>query len=177
MTKVIIKTIAIIVALGFVAGVYFYSQFHPAKQVQFGLIFSADKAKALGLDPKEVYDNMMTDLKPGKVLMDGQGRTSAKLLPLNPVFYSSMFGYYKLPLPAAVYRIYAGFTRKSYAGTLDMVTPKEIFTVKAFQENVRYAQKVGLSENYLSGVEWWYYLTQKKSDFSLWHSAKDLLTQ
>ncbi len=43
-----------------------------------------------------------------------------------------------------------------------------------FQNNINYASKVGFSENYLWGVEWWYWMQKNHNDNSLVEAAKTL---
>lgn len=43
-----------------------------------------------------------------------------------------------------------------------------------FQETIEFAQKTGFSESYLWGVEWWYWLKEKKDKDEMWDLAKDL---
>ena len=48
---------------------------------------------------------------------------------------------------------------------------------KIFAENVAYAKKVGFQDNYLWGVEWWYWMAKKNNDWGMWTAAKDLLSK
>lgn len=43
-----------------------------------------------------------------------------------------------------------------------------------FQDNIAYATKVGFSENYLWGAEWWYWMQAKHGDSSMVNAAKNL---
>lgn len=52
---------------------------------------------------------------------------------------------------------------------------EESFSVRRFDQNVEYAQKVGASRAYLWGVEWWYYMKTKAGDGKYWEKAKEVL--
>lgn len=43
-----------------------------------------------------------------------------------------------------------------------------------FQSHIEYASKVGFSENYLWGVEWWYWIQKNHGDSSMVNAAKNL---
>jgi hypothetical protein len=113
------------------------------------------------------------------------------------VSYSPKFGgYYKYPVPAAFFRIKAGFlaTFTSVNQVWDVElqaepwfangiqntpldTQKQLMNQKVFAENVQYAKNAGFGENYLWGVEWWYWMAKKNGDFGMWAAAKDLLNK
>lgn len=62
-------------------------------------------------------------------------------------------------------------------GSLSTVSLEEQWkTMNAEQllENVRYARQVGFSDVYLWGVEWWYWLKEKKETPALWNAAKEV---
>ncbi len=48
---------------------------------------------------------------------------------------------------------------------------------KILQDNIDYATKVGFSENYLWGVEWWYWMQKNHDDDSMVNAAKKLFKQ
>ncbi|MFH1187519.1 MAG: cellulase family glycosylhydrolase [bacterium] len=43
-----------------------------------------------------------------------------------------------------------------------------------FQDNIKYAQKMGFSQVYLWGVEWWGWLKKNKGDDRMWEAARDV---
>jgi len=45
-----------------------------------------------------------------------------------------------------------------------------------FLENIEFAKKTGLSEFYLWGAEWWYWLQEKQNDPAIWNEARKLFT-
>lgn len=47
--------------------------------------------------------------------------------------------------------------------------------LEKFQDNIKYAQKMGFSQVYLWGVEWWGWLKEKKGDDTIWRAAKEVL--
>ncbi len=46
-----------------------------------------------------------------------------------------------------------------------------------FQNNIEYATKIGLPENYLWGVEWWYWMQKNHGEDSMVIAAKNLFNQ
>jgi len=46
--------------------------------------------------------------------------------------------------------------------------------LRKFKENVDFARNTGLSEFYLWGAEWWYWLKEKKNMPEIWEEAKKL---
>lgn len=46
--------------------------------------------------------------------------------------------------------------------------------LKQFRKNINYARKTGLSEFYLWGGEWWYWMAQKQNHSSIWEEARSL---
>jgi hypothetical protein len=328
MLKKILKIIASLAVLILLAAVYFYFQFKPAQQVNFGLTFSDTYAASLGFDSKQVYLDMLEDLRPTKIRLmtywneieptpgnfqfskidemlteaekrnvevilvvgkkqprwpechqpdwynslDSEKQEQAlinmlktsvdhfksfkaiktwqienepyfvfgincpkqsealvaqeialvKSLDSRPVMltdsgeqgnwnrtiksggdvlgvtmyrlvYNDRFGYYKYPLGPWFYRIKAAifqkFTHKDLVGVelqaepwllagvfnTDLVTQKSLMNPKIFQSHIEYAQKVGFSDNYLWGVEWWYWMAKKNNDWGMWAVAKDLI--
>lgn len=107
--------------------------------------------------------------------------------------YSAWFGYYKYPLPPLFYKIKAGHFQKQIKKPLvgielqaepwfiqaidktDLETQRALMNPKVFTANVDYARKVGIGDNYIWGVEWWYWLAKSKNDWGMWATAKDLL--
>ena len=118
---------------------------------------------------------------------------------LGATFYRVSFdakygGYYKYPIPSWFYRIKAGilatFTRVDEVWDVELqMEPwftngalnapleqqKALMNPKVFGDNVQYAKNSGIRENYLWGVEWWYWMAQKNNDWGVWTAAKTLL--
>ena len=114
---------------------------------------------------------------------------------LYRVSYDEKYGgYYKYPLPPAFYRVRAGiletfthvkqivdielqmepwFTNGALNTSVDK--QKTLMNASVFAENIKYAKKTGVSEHYLWGVEWWYWMAKKQNDWGMWAAAKDLL--
>jgi hypothetical protein len=46
-----------------------------------------------------------------------------------------------------------------------------------FRNNIEYAKKVGLAENYLWGAEWWYWMAKQHNDDSMVNAAKEFFNQ
>ena len=43
-----------------------------------------------------------------------------------------------------------------------------------FKYNIEFAKNTGLSQHYLWGVEWWYWLKEKQNDPQIWNEARKL---
>jgi hypothetical protein len=111
------------------------------------------------------------------------------------VVHNPRFGYFKYPLPPYFFKVKAGLTEKvtgvnNIIGVelqaepwfsdditrTDLQTQYSLMNPKIFEEYTAYAEEVGFKENYLWGVEWWYWLAQKQNDWGMWNAAKDLLS-
>jgi len=105
-------------------------------------------------------------------------------------------GYFKYPVFAGIFRVKAGilstFTdTKSVMGVelqaepwlikgvhgTDLDTQKMLMNPKVFAEHMKFAEEVGFKDNYLWGVEWWYWLAHEHGDWGMWQAAKDLLSE
>jgi hypothetical protein len=112
------------------------------------------------------------------------------------VVHNPKYGYFQYPLPPAFFRIKAGLTEaftgvKEFRGVelqaepwfdtdvyrMDLDTQKNLMNPKIFAANVAYAKKVGFEDNYLWGVEWWYWMAQKNNDWGMWEEARTVLQQ
>lgn len=112
------------------------------------------------------------------------------------IYHHKKQKYIKYPIPPAFYRIKAGIVKTfsnihQFIGVELQAEPwfaqdifrtswsqqKELMNPEIFLENVDYARKVGFAENYLWGVEWWYYIREKKGETEIWDLAKKLLAQ
>lgn len=325
------KIILIILAIGIAAIWFIYKQFIPAAQVSFGLTFSSQYARDLGFDPKQMYLDILSDLKPKKIrlmaywediepkqgqfdfgsvdymLGEAQKRNidvilvvghkeprwpechqpgwvdnltisgqndavidfvknsvghfqrfsaikiwqienepffafgpgcgkipkllveqeilAARRIDSRPIMltdsgemgywtttlhggadilgvtmyrttHSPKLGYYQYPIPPAYYRIKAGFMDWRAGlhpivgielqaepwltnGVLntDIATQLALMNPKILADNIAYAEKIGFADNYLWGVEWWYWLAKKQGDWGMWAAAKDLLAK
>jgi len=49
------------------------------------------------------------------------------------------------------------------------------FSIEQFEKNVEFAEKTGLGEAYLWGVEWWYWLREVHGDGSYWDYAREVV--
>ncbi len=127
------------------------------------------------------------------------GRSGADIVgvTLYRLSYDEKYGgYYRYPIPAAYYRVRAGILasltniKEVWNVELQMEpwfingafnTPLEIqnslMNPKVFNENIEYAKKIGFAENYLWGVEWWYWMAKKNNDWGMWATAKDLFAK
>lgn len=112
------------------------------------------------------------------------------------VVHNPKTGYFKYPLPSMFFRVKAGIVRTfssvdNFIGSELQAEPwfaddfyhtplseqLSLMNQKIFLQNVEYAKKIGFKENYLWGVEWWYWLAKKQGDWGMWSAAKDLLSQ
>jgi hypothetical protein len=148
------------------------------------------------VDPRPI---LMTDS--GEL---GRWVPTAKLKP--DVFGSTMYrvvhnprvGYFKYPLPPTFFKVKAGLTEKltdikaeNIIGVelqaepwfsddiyrTDLQTQYALMNDKILKEYVDYAQEVGFKENYLWGVEWWYWLAHTHGDWGMWNEAKNVLVE
>ncbi|MCB1212982.1 MAG: hypothetical protein KDK40_01665, partial [Chlamydiia bacterium] len=104
--------------------------------------------------------------------------------------YVPVLGYFTFPIPSFVYTFQAQlvelFGKRVVISELQMepwLPPNNdelsideravLFTPENMQRNARYAEKTRISEVYVWGIEWWYYLhLNQHSD--LWNAGKDL---
>jgi len=47
---------------------------------------------------------------------------------------------------------------------------------EVFKRNIDFARRTGFDESYLWGVEWWYWLKEKKGDSGMWDVARELFS-
>ncbi len=104
--------------------------------------------------------------------------------------YAPIWGYWHYPLPAWYYRLKAAlispWVDKTIISELQMepwgpkslidmslAETQESFNQQTFRDNIQFFKKVGFSEAYLWGVEWWY-KAKIMGDTSLWQEAKSL---
>lgn len=108
-------------------------------------------------------------------------------------YYEKQEKYITYPLPWWTYNIKAGLVKlfsksKNVIGVelqaepwLTIANPKATPPAEQllhmnpiiFQKNINYATNVGFSENYLWGVEWWYWMQREHSDNSMTNKAKE----
>ncbi len=109
--------------------------------------------------------------------------------------YNHVVQYWKYPLPPWFFHIKAGvlqtFAPQPIVGVelqaepwftngvenADLNTQKALMNPKIFKQNTDYAKAAGFSDNYLWGVEWWYWMAQKHNDWGMWAAAKELLNK
>ncbi|MFW0837956.1 MAG: endo-1,4-beta-xylanase [Candidatus Komeilibacteria bacterium] len=58
---------------------------------------------------------------------------------------------------------------------MELADQLESMNIDTFWKNIRYAQRIGFSDIYLWGGEWWYWLKVKRGDDSFWQAAKQVL--
>ena len=109
------------------------------------------------------------------------------------VVYHRFFGYIKYPLPPQFFHLKAGilkvFTKLPPPvgvelqaepwvanGILntDLDTQRALMNPKVLASNIAYAKQAGFEDNYLWGVEWWYWMAKKQNDWGMWTYAKQL---
>jgi hypothetical protein len=112
------------------------------------------------------------------------------------VVHNPQWGYFEYPLPPAFFRIKAGLTEtltgvKRYTGVelqaepwfsddvlrTDLNTQYSLMNPKILEDYAAYAQKSGLENHYLWGVEWWYWLAHKHNDWGMWDKARQIINQ
>ncbi len=104
--------------------------------------------------------------------------------------WNDTFGYFVYPIGPEFYQIRARLIGKRvdriilselqaepwFSRPIDTYTPEEsytLFTSEQFESNLAFANKSGVSEVYLWGAEWWYYLNVQ-GDERLWNVARDV---
>lgn len=111
-------------------------------------------------------------------------------------YYEKSGKYITYPLPWWTYNIKAGLVKllsgKPVIGVelqaepwLKISDPKQTppaeqlthMNASIFDRNIEYATKVGFSENYLWGAEWWYWLEKTNGDSSMINAAKKLFNK
>jgi hypothetical protein len=107
--------------------------------------------------------------------------------------FSKYIGYIKYPLPpkffwfkANVSRIFYGnkpmvvseLQAEPWGDTSSKMTREEqekTMSIKHFNDNIEYARKVGFSEVYLWGAEWWYLMKTQQNQPEFWETAKKVM--
>ncbi len=151
--------------------------------------------------------DIIRSIDPRPILLTDSGETGGFWVPvgrLNPdvfgatmyrIVYNPKIGFYKYPLPTAYYRVKAGILKvltgqEAIIGAelqaepwflkpvheTDLSQQLSLMNPKVFLENIEYAKKVGFQDNYLWGVEWWYWLANKHNDWGMWDQAKQVIT-
>lgn len=112
------------------------------------------------------------------------------------VVHNPRFGYFSYPFPPSFFHVKAGIVKKftgvdRFLGAelqaepwfaddmfkTDLETQYALMNPKIFKDNVEYAKKAGFPENYVWGVEWWYWLARKHGDWGMWNAAKDVFVE
>ncbi len=115
------------------------------------------------------------------------------------VVHNPKTGYFKYPLPPSFFHFKAGLVKKfsnvekiigvelqaepwftngaDGPATTDLKTQFALMNPKMFREYIGYAKRAGFSENYLWGVEWWYWLAKEKNDWGMWEEARKLFAE
>jgi hypothetical protein len=108
------------------------------------------------------------------------------------VVWNKYIGVWRYPWPPAYYYYKAKKIKKKY--NLDKIMVAELqaepwstgvnitqmslrdqldlFNRDDFENNLKYVKQAGFSEAYLWGVEWWYWLKEKKNMSEFWNTAK-----
>ena len=106
------------------------------------------------------------------------------------VTWNALWGYFYYPLPPRHYTVKANFVAELVdeviiselqvepwpPGTIITETPIEeqyrSMDKDRFLRNIDYARRTQISEVYLWGVEWWYWLKEKQENDSMWEVGK-----
>ncbi len=99
--------------------------------------------------------------------------------PLPPVFFHIKAGLLNTIRPQPILGVELQAEPWVAEGILetDINTQKTLMNPKIFEEYVKYAKAAGFGENYLWGVEWWYWMAKTQNDWGMWSAAKNLLNQ
>jgi hypothetical protein len=138
-----------------------------------------------------------------KIMITDSGELSlwVKAAKLGDVFGTTMYrviwrkplGYFKYPLPPVFFWLKANIVHLFYPEKpiigcelqgepwgpklIPGLTLEEQFksmSIDQLKENINYAKKVGLPQNYLWGSEWWYWLKTKQGHPEFWEEVKKL---
>ena len=108
------------------------------------------------------------------------------------VWFREIKSYVAYPFPATFYRRKASLIKLLFGKEVIGVElqaepwgPKLIYdlaveeqeksmNLERFKKNIIFAQKVGFSENYFWGAEWWYWMKDKQNKPEIWDYAKTL---
>jgi hypothetical protein len=107
--------------------------------------------------------------------------------------YNPSRGYVTYPIgpnyyrfKAALIRVFMGKDRfivaelqaepwaKGWVADASVAEQYETMNPELLREYVDYSRRVGFSESYLWGVEWWYWLKENKGEPAVWETAKEL---
>lgn len=103
--------------------------------------------------------------------------------------WNSWYGYFRYPFPAVLYRVRSLVQSRPVIISELQAEPwffedralrddaawEQAFTREDFLDQVHFARQVGVSEAYLWGVEWWYYLREAGYP-SLWDTAREVIS-
>lgn len=114
---------------------------------------------------------------------------------LYRIVWNPIFGYFTYPLPPLYYNLKARITQSLFAPLSHQVIVSELqaepwspgeplakeaisdqtkgFSIKDFQNVIRFTARTGISEQYLWGVEWWYFMREHGHP-EYWNFAKTL---
>lgn len=125
------------------------------------------------------------------------GRSGANVLgsTLYRVVHNKFLGYWRWPLPSSYYWLKSQIIKKWTAVdeviiaelqaeawhqdniTLRQMTPaqnNDSLSLNQLKKNIEFARRTGLSEIYLWGAEWWYFLKVEKEQPDYWAVAQEL---
>ncbi len=112
------------------------------------------------------------------------------------VVHNNITGYIKYPHPALFYRLKSDLTRRYFAPnnqktilvemqaepwspvSLDKLpfdNQRDIFSLEDFKNYINFTQRIGFTDVYLWGVEWWYF-AKLQGDPSYWEYSKTLFS-
>jgi len=150
------------------------------------LVRSLDDFRPIIVSDSGELSTWLTAAKYGDVLGITMYRIVPKIIP--------ELGYTTYPLPPWFYRKKANLVNRfvtieklivvelqaePWAGKdfiADTPVPKQYRSMnpQQFRENIQYAKEAGISEVYLWGAEWWYWMKEIKGDATIWEEARKL---
>ena len=112
------------------------------------------------------------------------------------IIYKEPIGYFKYPLPPKFFWAKANLVHLFYPEKPIIISelqaepwgPKLIYdltleeqeksmSLDQFHKNIEYAEQAGFPENYLWGVEWWYWLKTQHDRPEFWEAAREILKE
>lgn len=149
-------------------------------------------AKVREVDPN--HQIMVTDSGELSIWVRAAKRADIFGTTMYRIIYKEPIGYFKYPLPPRFFWLKANivhlfFPEKPIVVSelqaepwgpkliydLSLEEQKKSMSLAQFQENIEYAKAAGFPENYLWGVEWWYWLKTKHNRPEIWEAAKEVI--
>lgn len=96
--------------------------------------------------------------------------------PLNPIFYwrKSRIINVLFSKQVIVGELQAEPWCLKYLGECSLSEQAKTMNLEQFKDNIEFAKNTGLSQHYLWGAEWWYWMKEKQNKPEIWQEAEKL---